>query len=47
MGGAFPGGDLIENKSFVVVPDGPLAASKGPTLLNHSFEAWQGGFETA
>ena len=28
------GGDLIENKTFVVGPDGPLAASEAsPTIL--------------
>ena len=35
MGGAFPGGDLIEKKSFAVGPDGPFAASEG---LSHDPE---------
>ena len=31
MGGAFTGGDLIENKTFVVGIYGPLAAWEGPS----------------
>ncbi len=33
MGGAFPGGDLIQKKTFVIGADGPLAAWEGPTIL--------------
>ncbi len=32
MGGALTGGDLIENKTFVVGPDAPFATAQGNAL---------------